>query len=145
MLDIYTNVIAIPAGYKLIRDNEVFALLEPLADTKIIREIIKEIELGEYLDNSYFTSRYGEKLPKMVLSTSSKTLINIYNNIENNYVFNCSELGQNAIEFLLLHSDGKVFLNNPLLMDMPEWVDVRNIRVDGEAVDSLLEMEDKLC
>jgi hypothetical protein len=98
MLNIYIGEDNIKSGLQKVTDNDLEFNLVGLSDTDVVRMILRDIEQGEYVDEYKFKDRFGVMLYSDVMSTSSKTLINIACG-DGSKVYSGAELGANAVEY----------------------------------------------
>lgn len=126
MLNIYIGKEYIPEDKILIYDVEDYFGTVRIKDNLTNREIIKKIELGNYVDEETFEDKFGRSLFADCLSTSSKILI-CQNQEPDKYIFNASELGVNAHP-LALQNNGNLFwkqMNNlPCTVGVPEDIKI---------------------
>lgn len=139
MLSIYTDRSLITKD-NIIYDNEAFFRRNTIKDEDAMRNIIKAIDLGEFIDTTKFKDRFGVVLYTTCLSTGAKTLINIANSDK---VINGCELGQNAIDYMLWNLNGRVFFKKGTL-DLDECVDYSRILINNKHVNNLSEVEELL-
>jgi hypothetical protein len=139
MLNIYIGEDNIPSNLKIVYDNEIEFMLIGLNDSEECKRILREIETAEYIDNSSFNDRFGYKLYSDMLSTSTKTLINIVSNTSS--VFFGGELGANARHLLMTLREGNVFFRSGYDKLCYEGVAVM---VNGICCNSYIELEEAL-
>ena len=89
----------IPVGMKYVLSNDQFFILNTvLKDIDFTREVLRSIDKAEYINERMFKTREGFALPKDLLSTGSKTLLNIESHPDT--CFNVQECGMNALDML---------------------------------------------
>jgi hypothetical protein len=108
MLNIYIGEDNIKSGLKKVTDNDLEFNLVGLSDTEDVRMILRDIEQGEYVDEYKFKDRFGVMLYPDVISTGSKTLINISCG-DSSKVYSGAELGANARRVLMKLNNGNVY------------------------------------
>lgn len=139
MLSIYTDS-ALIAKDDVIYDNEAFFRRNIIKDEEAMKNIIKAIDLGEFMDITKFKDRFGIVLYTTCLSTGAKTLINIANSDK---VINGCELGQNAIDYMLWNLNGRVFFKKGTL-ELDECLDCNRLLINNKHVNNLSEAEELL-
>lgn len=97
-------------------NDEFFDSGVELADDALTREILQKIEKARYGDSLSFYGRAddGKLLNKDLLSTGTKTLLNIKENPK--LCFNVCECGDNALCLLPLLKEGLIFWEYPSVM-----------------------------
>jgi hypothetical protein len=124
-----------------IHDAESLIPLIGIDDNIVSREILKQIERGEYLSKGFFIDRTGCKVSALYLSTGSKALLSINNTDK---IINGAELGLNAFEFLIQNVNGNVYFDNVDRFELPEYFTLSNISVNGKVCNTVLELENEL-
>ena len=108
-LKVYLNEKDVPDNLNIIKINDAFFdTHSDIMDTPLIREILKEVDKAEYVNNKVFIGRDKDlgNLNAENLSTGTKTLINI---IEYpNECFDVTECGTNAQQFIKYISQGNI-------------------------------------
>lgn len=143
MLNIYTALELMPRDMCFVKDNEKYFETLGFYSREVVEPILKDIEHGQWRDRRTFTDRFGVVLYSDCVSTGTKTLINITSTSDN--IFNCCEIGTNAIEYLLSSLDGNVYLKPTFDFQINKQIDTRNIRVNGKGVSGIKELEEELC
>jgi hypothetical protein len=137
MLNIFIGENNIPENLKTVYDNETAFRLIGLNDGEDCKRILREIEYAEYIDSASFKDRFGYRLYSDVLSTGTKTLINIIS--DNTSVFFGGELGANARHLLMTLKEGNVFFRSGY-----DKLDFENVAVmvNGVCCNNPLEFEE---
>lgn len=115
-LAVYTQKEYIPDGMKYIRINdEFFDGFTNLVNTKDVARVLEKIDHATYHSASTFIGRNPKlgALNKSLLSTGTKTLLNILANPE--ICFDVCECGDNALELLIKFNEGNVLWKAPIL------------------------------
>ncbi|MBE5869899.1 MAG: DUF4869 domain-containing protein [Lachnospiraceae bacterium] len=108
-LNVYLSQKEIPKHLSVIKINDAyFDTHSDIKDTPLIREILKEIDKAEYVNNKVFLGRDKDlgHLNATNLSTGTKTLINILEHPEE--CFDVSECGTNAQQFFKCITEGNI-------------------------------------
>lgn len=113
-LIIYTEKHNIPCNLKFININDsFFDVYTQLSDDDLCKEILLKIDKAEY--NTPFTffgrTKILGNLNKSMLSTGTKTLLNIINHPD--ICFNVAECGNNALQFLPKIQNGNILWEMP--------------------------------
>ena len=96
-------------------DVDVEFLKLSVADTPLVRTLLKEIERAEYCSPTSFIDRYGFKLPIDHLSTGCKTALLVA--LKPDLLVDLSECGDNARDAILMKCrDGHIKMHFPLSM-----------------------------
>ena len=115
-------------------DVEAFAGIIRLKDDKFTNKVLNELEKGSYQSEYSFVDRFGYGLRANSLSTGSKILLSAYYNP--NYVINCTELGNNALDLLLLIPNCRIYtprISLEFYGEMPYEVYLNNKKVEDIA------------
>lgn len=137
MLNIFVG--EIPSHLNYIFDNESYFGSYELEGSEINKYIINEIDGGSYVDKSVYLDEYGCRLYLTCLSTGAKTLLNIANT---DSLCNGVEMGQNALDILFGCVDGNVYFTHTGGVDIPEYIDLSRITINGRTVNTVKELED---
>lgn len=116
MLKIYRTCDEVPKGIRIVRDNDTyFNYHTVLQNNAFTREILYTIDKAQYVSEFTVLGRTKAlgSLNKQVLSTGTKTILNILNNP--NDCFDVSGCGDNALKFLPRVTDGNVIWDMPCL------------------------------
>lgn len=116
MLKIYRTYDEVPKGIRIVRDNNTyFDYNTVLQNNTLTREILYTIDKAQYVSELTVSGRTKAlgSLNKQVLSTGTKTILNILNN--SNDCFDLSECGDNVLKFLPRVTDGNVIWDMPCL------------------------------
>lgn len=127
MLNIYIGRKNVPDTLDVVYDIETFFVGVTLDESKYTQNVLKYIEKGKYCDSDTFEDRFGRRLNKSCLSSTSKMLLAV--NRYSDLVINCSELGNNAISMLNQLSRGNILFVRPysLIMDIESDVSINGI------------------
>ena len=109
-LCIYDDLKAIPNNISVINENDLYFNAHTLLrNDDITNMILNNVEKAKYVSETTFSGRNTNNgaIYKELLSTGTKTLLNIYYNP--NKCFNVIECGDNAIDNLLTLKSGNVF------------------------------------
>lgn len=80
-----------------------------LKDSDTVRNIIKYVDRGVYIDQNSFKDRFGYKLYTKCLSTGCKAALLVAE--YPNKIVNCIECGSNALEAIILYcKDGEILV-----------------------------------
>lgn len=107
-----------------------------IVDCEAVRNVIRDIEHGEYLNNKSFRDRFGQVLGLDKLSTGSKAAIALACN--KGLVLDAVELGSNALDYIIhMDADAGIVVDSSSISFSPEF---------GEAVHALAfdPLEEKL-
>jgi hypothetical protein len=87
-----------------------------IGDDLFCKDIIKDIDGAEYVDNYMFKGRFDKfgNLDKIHLSTGAKTALNIYQNP--NICFDVCECGNNALCKILKIKEGNILWETPVAL-----------------------------
>ncbi len=124
-LYIYTRKENIPEGKAIIRDNEQFFNTHDITYNQVSKDVIRNVELGEYKDKYSFFDRKGIALYVDNFSTGTKTLLNINSYPEK--VFLIDEAGDNAIREFSKFKNGAIYCEHvrsnmaDLFLDAPQF------------------------
>ena len=143
MLYVYTSENYIPADMEYVKDNDAYFKSVGFYDEQIVAPIIVAIDEGRWQSATTFTDRFGITLYSDFISTGAKTLINISSS--EGKVFNGCEMGVNALHYMFLFLNGHVLLKPLYMFEVPELVDISNIKVNGSSIQSTVELEELLC
>ncbi len=108
VLNIYIGKENLPKDKRLIFNPDNAIPLVIITGSQFQREVISIIEKGSYYDNKMFTDRFGGNLYYTSMSTGSKALFEV--DFLTDYVINCVECGENALELLTHLDHGNVYL-----------------------------------
>ena len=134
MLNIYIGERNLPRDKELIRDNESYFFLANTQQSEFVDRVLRDIEKAEYFDTESIIDRFGHKLYWDLISTGSKTLININSHIDK--VFYGAEMGQNAVTLLLYLKEGNVYFEEGTFnFDEPEDYPIEKVCVNGIVCD----------
>ncbi|MBR5484908.1 MAG: DUF4869 domain-containing protein [Oscillospiraceae bacterium] len=114
-----------------------------IEDTKLNRQLLKEIEKAEYCDSHSFIDRFGNKLNLMYLSTGCKAalLVAAFPDIE----IDIDECGYNARDSIIRHiKNGNIIMSEPLMeLSFDEEDPIDNdisVQVDGYVFTTMEEL-----
>ena len=138
MLNIYIGRENIPEDIEVVKDNEAYFIRNELKKDDITCLVLKEIDEAKLNDDIRVMDRFGVNIYPSMLSTSTKTLLNIHYNQDK--VFNVCEVGQNAIELLVSCIDGNIYLDYPRVWELGEDIDCSRICINGKAVSMVEEV-----
>lgn len=97
-----------------------------IVDTELVRLFIQEIDQGTYLNEFYFTDRFGAKLPISNLSTGCKAAILVA--LEPSVCIDIRECGNNARDLIIkLCKNGSIALEEngiDYALDFDDSIDV---------------------
>jgi hypothetical protein len=116
-LNIYTDIDDIPEKMRYIKCNDAFFDAEGIIGEDIFcREVLRDIDGAEYVDNYTFKSRFDNfgNLDKIHLSTGSKTALNIYQNP--NICFDVCECGNNVLCKILKIINGNILWKTQVVL-----------------------------
>ncbi len=116
MLKVYRAPDDVPNGIRIVRDNdEYFNYNTLLQDNALTRDILSTIDKAEYISELTILGRTKSlgALNKQVLSTGTKTLLNILGSSSD--CFDLRECGDNVLRFLPRVTDGHVIWDMPCL------------------------------
>jgi hypothetical protein len=116
-LNIYTAIEDIPDKMRYIKCNDAFFDEDGIiGDNLFCKDIIKDIDGAEYIDNYTFKGRFDKfgNLDKIHLSTGAKTALNIYQNP--NICFDVCECGNNALCKILKIKEGNILWETPVAL-----------------------------
>ena len=136
MLNIYVGEENLPKDKELIIDIEKFFVSISLRDSDFVRNILKVIEQGKYVDTNVFSDRFERNLWKDCLSTGSKLAIAIY--LYPEYVYMCDEIGDNVLPLILNCENVNLYFNRRDIEFNGVFKD--SILVNGNEVESLDEL-----
>lgn len=114
----------VPEDLKIIRFNDAyFNKTGIIPDNPLTKEIIKDIDKGEYVSSKVFKGRTKEmgNLDLRMLSTGTKTLLNIINNPD--VCFDVCECGDNALSYLFKLRSGIVYWEYPFVISVKDKED----------------------
>lgn len=117
MLKIYRTCDEVPKGTRIVRDNDTYFNYNTLLqDNALTREILFTIDRAKYVSELTVLGRTKElgNLNKQVLSTGTKTILNILSNPSD--CFDLSECGDNVLKFLPRVTDGSMIWDVPCLV-----------------------------
>ena len=139
MLNIYTNR-ELVSNDKYVLDNDAYFVYTGIKDTEAVRDILSKIDGATIKDNRLF-DRFGVSIYPDMLSTGSKTLINMS---LSDKVFDGRELGYNALVYMFSAIDGNVYFEDKSVLQLIEDVSPGRYSLNGEIIDSEEEL-DSLC
>ena len=143
MLNVYTSENYIPADMEYVKDNDAFFKSVGFYNEQIVAPIIGAIDEGHWQSTTTFMDRFGITLYSDFISTGAKTLINISSSEDK--VFNGCEMGINALHYMFLFLNGNVLLKPMYMFEVPELINISNIKVNGSSIQSTVELEELLC
>jgi hypothetical protein len=115
-LNIFETIEEIPQGVEYIKSNDLFFDAKGnIPNSEFAKAVLEHIDNARYFNNKSFIGRFGDDdlQPKSNLSTGSKTLLNIAQNIHQ--CFNVSECGNNALEMLFRINEGNILWKMPIV------------------------------
>lgn len=94
-----------------INDAEMAFDMVALTGDEVDRKLINFIEKGEYLNQEWFTDRFGGKCSTTHLSTGCKAALAIHHMPD--VPINCAEMGDNALSYLIMFcQEGTIIIHN---------------------------------
>lgn len=140
MLNIFIGKDNLPVGSTYILDNEKFFRTHRISYDAFAKQVIRNVEHGSYLDDIRFLDAFGISLYVDFFSTGTKTLLNI--NSYKELVFNCDEIGDNALQEVLVLQEGKIYFSEPRyqLSELVNWDKIEGIVVNPKICSSYEEM-----
>ena len=141
MLSIYTSKQYF-SNSDFILDNDAYFKSVGFFSRELVEPIISAIDRGTWSGRDRFIDRFGVTLYSDFISTGSKTLINM---ASSDKVFCGSELGLNALEYMFLRGNGRVFITPRYFLEIPVSTDINRITVNDNPITSIQELEDLLC
>lgn len=115
-LTIYSAKYKPPKNINVITQNDVyFNGAVELTNSEIEAKLLSDIDKARYCSERSFYGRSSETVPvdKNLLSTGTKTLLNILNDSE--LCFDLCECGHNALELLPFITEGKAYWEIPFV------------------------------
>lgn len=109
MLHLYMGEENLPKDIPVIWNVEAAIPLVVFSGTPFQREVLREVEHGEYYDSTRFVDRFGGLLYYTDMSTGSKAVMEV--EAIKDRVINCNECGENALCMLSHLTEGHVFLS----------------------------------
>ena len=123
-------------------------------DTPLNRQLIKEIEQGEYIDGLSFRDRFGDKLGIEYLSTGCKAALLVANT---NQHVDLQECGDNAVSVIIRRcTQGNIvmidrgvtieYLGDPRDVNIDVGIDgynIRDLRTLNEYLRYMVDLDDK--
>lgn len=98
MINIYIGKENLPEGMDIIFDPDKALLAVPITGTDFQKLIIKEVDKGEYLDDSFFIDRFGGRSYLTSLSTGAKAMLEL--EAFPNSAVCCDGVGNNAFKYI---------------------------------------------
>lgn len=114
-LKIYRSVDEVPSEIKVVNSNDsFFNVMTDLTNTELVCNILRTVDKAEFNSNQTFIGRTKElgALHKSMLSTGTKTLINIIQHPE--FCFNVVECGNNVLQFIPKITEGHILWELPV-------------------------------
>lgn len=139
MLEIFLGKDNMPDD--VIMDVNSFIYKYGIPESPVSLVLLQELENATYLSPTSFIDRDGFKLPLDSLSSGMKALLEI--EFSNRCICG-TEIGQNAFELMVLFVNGKVYFDNVERFDLPETIDLQNIKVNGKMYNTVLDLENAL-
>ena len=109
MVELFIGVDNIPDTERLIYDIDPVITSVDIEGTPLQRRVLAEVEHGEYFDATRFKDRFGNLLYYSELSTGSKAII--IAEVIPDMIVNFTECGDNALMFISLLDNAKVYLD----------------------------------
>lgn len=141
MFCIFIGMDSLPADCEYVFDNEKFFATNKIIYDDFAKAVIKNVEHGSFLDETRFLDNFGVSLYVDAFSTGTKTLLNI--NSYTDKVFNCDEIGDNALREALKMQQGKICFSETRykLAELVDWNRVDCILVNGRECRSYEELD----
>lgn len=116
-LQVYRSIVELSSNIRVIKNNDsFFDVMTDLTNTELVCEILRTVDKAEFNSSQTFIGRTKElgALHKSMLSTGTKTLINIIHHPE--ICFNVAECGNNALQFIPKITEGHILWELPVVV-----------------------------
>ena len=134
MLKIFID--EIPSKENIVIDLEKqFDSIE-IKGNELDKELIKEIDQGEYIDNTTFVDRFGNRLYMSELSTGCKAALCVANSTDE--IIDLKECGLNARDTIICAcTNGAVIIHNEAITIQDKFNALINVEIDGYRITSV--------